>query len=129
MIPHDVDAASLASLLGPVQAFMEDRSVAAVMINGPDQIFIERAGKLELTKARFESGAAVLAVVRSVARFAGAFVDEQSPIFEARLPDGSRVEALIAPLVQGGPVVAIRRGLARREPHDHPQHRGRGPRP
>lgn len=114
MISREAYVATLASLLGPVQSLLEDRSVSAVMINGPDQIFVERAGKLELTKACFESGAAVLAVVHDVAELAGAFVDEHTPFLEARLPDGSRIEALLAPLVQGGPVVAIRRGLGGR---------------
>ena len=114
MIPHEHSAETLASLLGPVQAFVEDRTVSEVMINGPDQIFVERAGKLQLTKVRFESGAAVLAVLHSVAQFAGTSMDENSPILEAHLPDGSRVEALLAPLVQGGPVVAIRPSRAAR---------------
>jgi pilus assembly protein CpaF len=109
MIPREIYAETLATLLAPVQQFMLDPSVSEVMINGPHQIYIERGGKLELTSARFESEAAVLAALRNVAQYAGAFVDERSPILEARLPDGSRVEALIAPVVQNGPVVSIRR--------------------
>jgi pilus assembly protein CpaF len=109
MIPSEIYAQTLFDLLAPVRPFMEDPSVSEVMINGPEQIFIERAGKLELTSARFASGAAVLSALRNVAQFAGSFVDENNPILEARLPDGSRVEALIAPLVENGPVVSIRR--------------------
>jgi pilus assembly protein CpaF len=109
MIPREIYAETLAALLAPVQPFMLDPSVSEVMINGPDRIYVERAGKLELTSARFESADAVLAALRNVAQYAGAFVDERSPILEARLPDGSRVEALVAPVVQDGPVVSIRR--------------------
>lgn len=109
MIPPEIYAQTVFDLLAPVRPFMEDPSVSEVMINGPEQIFIERAGKLELTSARFPSSAAVLSALRNVAQFAGSFVDEQNPILEARLPDGSRVEALIAPLVENGPVVSIRR--------------------
>jgi pilus assembly protein CpaF len=109
MIPREIYAESLVSLLGPIQPFLDDPTVSEVMINGPSQIFVERRGKLELTTARFESEGAVLAALRNVAQFAGSFIDERNPILEARLPDGSRVEALIAPLVEGGPMVAIRR--------------------
>ena len=109
MIPKRVFEQTLLQFLEPIVKFLDDPAVSEVMINGPQRIYIERAGKLELTSARFESAAAVLAALRNIAQYAGAFVDEKSPILEARLPDGSRVEALIAPVVQDGPVVSIRR--------------------
>lgn len=109
MIPSEMYAETLAGLLAPLQPFLDDPSVSEVMINGPAQVFIERQGKLELTRARFESSGAVMAALRNIAQYAGSFVDENNPILEARLPDGSRVEAVVAPIVQQGPVVAIRR--------------------
>ena len=109
MIPSEIYAETLAGLLAPLQPFLDDPSVSEVMINGPAQIFIERAGKLELTHARFDSSGAIMAALRNVAQYAGSFVDENNPILEARLPDGSRVEAVVAPIVHDGPVVAIRR--------------------
>jgi pilus assembly protein CpaF len=109
MIPREMYADSLSTLLDPVRPFMEDASVSEIMINGPEQIYIERKGKLELTERRFESSAAVLAALRNVAQYAGTFFDERFPILEARLPDGSRIEAVMAPIAQGGPVVSIRR--------------------
>lgn len=109
MIPAEIFADTLRALLAPIHPFLEDPSVSEVLINGPNQVFVERRGKLELTSARFASSAEVLAALRNVAQYAGTFVDDQNPILEARLPDGSRVEALTAPLVEGGPAVAIRR--------------------
>jgi pilus assembly protein CpaF len=109
VIPREIYAESLANLLAPIGPFMDDASVSEIMINGPDQIFIERQGRLELTGCRFASQGAVLAALRNVAQFAGTFFDERFPILEARLPDGSRVEAVLSPIAQAGPVVSIRR--------------------
>jgi pilus assembly protein CpaF len=109
MISREIYESTLGSLLGPVRAFMEDASVSEIMINGPAQIYIERKGKLELTEQRFASAQAVLAALRNVAQYAGTFFDERFPILEARLPDGSRVEAVMSPIAQDGPVVSIRR--------------------
>jgi pilus assembly protein CpaF len=109
MIPKEVFSDTLSTLLGPVQPFMEDAAVSEIMINGPEQIFVERRGKLERVAGRFESQAALLAALRNIAQFAGTFIDERLPILEARLPDGSRVEAVMAPIAQDGPVVSIRR--------------------
>lgn len=109
MIPRDIYAETLSSLLAPVRPLLDDRTVSEVLINGPHQIFVERRGRLELTEARFDSAAHVLAALRNVAQFAGTFIDERNPILEARLPDGSRLEAVLAPIAQDGPVVSIRR--------------------
>jgi pilus assembly protein CpaF len=109
VIPREIYAETLSNLLAPIRPFMEDASVSEIMINGPDQIFIERKGRLELTVARFASQGAVLAALRNVAQFAGTFFDERFPILEARLPDGSRVEAVLSPIAEAGPVVSIRR--------------------
>jgi pilus assembly protein CpaF len=109
MIPREIYAETLATLFAPIRQFLEDASVSEILINGPNQVFIERSGRLERTDVRFASGAAVLAALRNVAQFAGTYVDDSNPILEARLPDGSRLEAILSPVVEGGPAVAIRR--------------------
>lgn len=109
MIPSEIFASTLEELFAPVAAYLADPAVSEIMINGPDRIFVERRGKLELTSARFPSPEAVMAGLRNVAQFAGTFIDEGHPILEARLPDGSRVEAVVMPVACGGPLVSIRR--------------------
>jgi pilus assembly protein CpaF len=109
MIPTAIYAQTLQELLAPVRCYLDDPSVSEIMINGPTQIFVERRGKLELTSTRFESAGAIMAALRNVAQYAGTFVDEQHPILEARLPDGARVEAVVSPIAEHGPVVSIRR--------------------
>ncbi len=93
----------------PVRPFMDDPKVSEIMINGPDQVFIERGGQLELTDVKFDGAESLLAALRNAAQFAGKFVDETRPILEGRLPDGSRLQALVAPVATGGPYIAIRR--------------------
>lgn len=108
-IPKEVFEQSLLKFLAPVRPFLDDQSVSEIMINGPDKIFIERGGKLYLTDARFASKDALEATLRNLAQYVGRHVDEHRPILEARLPDGSRVEAVIPPAAPDGPMVAIRR--------------------
>ncbi len=108
-IPKEVFEQSLLKFLSPVRPFLDDATVSEIMINGPDQIFIERAGKLYLTDARFPSRDALTAALRNLAQFVGRHVDEHRPILEGRLPDGSRVEAVLPPAAPDGPMVAIRR--------------------
>lgn len=100
---------TLRTLLRPVVPYLDDPSVSEIMINGPEHIFVERGGQLERVPVRFESADSVLAALRNVAQYAGSFVDAQRPVLEARLPDGSRLEAVIAPIAENGPSVAIRR--------------------
>lgn len=109
MIPREVFAETLLQFFGPVRSYLEDPSVSEVMINGPDQIFIERKGKLELTPAKFPSREALMAALRNCAQFVGKSIDEHRPILEGRLPDGSRIEAVLPPAAPDGPHVAIRR--------------------
>ncbi|HEY1692551.1 MAG TPA: CpaF family protein [Polyangiaceae bacterium] len=109
MIPREVFAETLLQFLGPVRAYLEDPTVTDIMINGPDQVFIERQGRIERTDARFESREALAAALRNAAQFAGKHVDEERPILEGRLPDGSRIEAILPPAAPDGPHVAIRR--------------------
>ena len=109
MIPERVFAETLLQFLAPVRAFLDDPSVSEVMINGPSRIFIERKGRIELTGARFDGPDELAAALRNLAQYVGKQVDEQRPILEARLPDGSRVEAILPPAAPLGPHVAIRR--------------------
>jgi len=108
-IPKEVFAETILQFLDPVRRFLDDPSVSEIMINGPNQIYIERKGQLTLTDAKFESKEALIAALRNMAQFVGKHVDEQRPILEGRLPDGSRIEALLPPVAPDGPHVAIRR--------------------
>jgi pilus assembly protein CpaF len=108
-IPKEVFEETLLQFLEPIRPFLDDPSVSEVMINGPDQIFIERKGVLVLTGARFSSREALAAAMRNCAQYVGKYFDEQRPILEGRLPDGSRIEALFPPVAPDGPSVSIRR--------------------
>lgn len=109
MIPQEVFAETLLQFFSPIRAFLDDPEVSEVMINGPYQIFVERKGRLERTLARFENGEALEAALRNVAQFVGKHVDAERPVLEGRLPDGSRIEAILPPAAPDGPHVAIRR--------------------
>jgi len=109
VIPAELFDKTLRSLMAPIVPYLDDASVSEIMINGPDSIFVERRGKLERVPARFDSSDRVLSALRNIAQFAGSFIDEMHPILEARLPDGSRIEAVIPPIAEAGPTVAIRR--------------------
>jgi len=109
VIPRAVYEQTLLGFLDPVRPFLDDTSVSEIMINGPFEIFIERKGQLHKTDARFPNHHALTAAIRNLAQFVGRQVDEERPILEARLPDGSRVEAILPPASPDGPTVAIRR--------------------
>jgi pilus assembly protein CpaF len=109
MIPERVFVETLLAFLAPVRAYLDDPSVTEIMINGPDMIFVERKGKLERVDARFADDESLMSALRNVAQFTGKQVDERHPILEARLPDGSRVQAIVPPASFGGATVAIRR--------------------
>lgn len=109
MIPRQVFEETLLFFFAPIREFLEDPRVSDIMINGPSQIYVERGGKLELTSARFETREALIAAIRNAAQFVGKHVDEERPILEGRLPDGSRIEAVLPPAAPDGPCVSIRR--------------------
>ncbi len=109
MNSKEMFAEAILHFLDPVRAYLDDPDVAEIMVNGPNQIYIEKAGRLELTEARFASEDAVLAVLRCVAQYSGKQIDEYTPILEARLPDGSRIEGVLRPLATGGPYISLRR--------------------
>jgi len=95
--------------LGPIEPLLNDSKVADILINGARQVFVERNGKLELTPIRFRSDAHVLHVAQRIASAIGRRVDESSPMLDARLADGSRVNVIIRPLSLKGPCLSIRK--------------------
>ena len=99
----------LVLFLAPVREYLEDDSVSEILINGHQQIYIERAGKLESIPARFVSDSALRAAAANIAKSVGRMLDEMHPRLDARLPDGSRVHAVIPPLSRVGTVIAIRK--------------------
>lgn len=109
MIPREVFDATLLQFFAPIRPYLDDPTVSEIMINGPSVIYVERAGKLEKTDARFTSSEALMAAVRNLAQYVGRVVSEERPILEGRFPDGSRVEALLPPIAMDGPLVSIRR--------------------
>jgi pilus assembly protein CpaF len=94
---------------GPLEPFLRDDSVTEVMVNAHDRIYVERAGKLEKTQAAFADNAHVLRIIDKIVSQVGRRIDEASPMVDARLPDGSRVNAIIPPLALRGPTVTIRK--------------------
>jgi len=95
--------------LGPIEPLLDDDSISEVMVNGPNQVYIERAGRLELTDIVFQDEAHVMNVATRIVANVGRRVDESSPICDARLKDGSRVNVIIPPLAIDGPVITIRK--------------------
>ncbi len=94
---------------GPVQQFLEDPDVTEIMVNTTDQIFVERNGRIEPTGRRFQSVEHVRRVIDRIVSEVGRRIDESSPMVDARLPDGSRVNAIIPPLAVDGPMLTIRK--------------------
>jgi pilus assembly protein CpaF len=99
--------------LGPLEPLLADASISDVLVNGYATVYVERGGKLELTNTRFHDNAHLLKIIERIVSPAGRRVDESSPMVDARLPDGSRVNAVIAPLSLDGPALSIRRFSAR----------------
>lgn len=95
--------------LGPLEPLLRDYSVSDILVNGPKSIFVERRGRLERTEVAFRDDRHLLQVVQRIAAQAGRRVDETSPMVDARLTDGSRLNAIIAPLALDGTLVSIRR--------------------
>jgi pilus assembly protein CpaF len=95
--------------LGPLQPLLTDPTVSDILVNGPNQVFVERRGKLELTDVVFSDSAHLMKIIDKIVSRIGRRVDESSPMVDARLPDGSRVNAIIPPLALDGPLLSIRR--------------------
>ncbi|HLS57830.1 MAG TPA: CpaF family protein [Zeimonas sp.] len=95
--------------LGPIEPLLADPTVSDILVNTHKQVYIERAGRLELTPIRFDTDAHLMKIIDKIVSRVGRRVDESSPMVDARLPDGSRVNAIIPPLSIDGPVLSIRR--------------------
>jgi pilus assembly protein CpaF len=95
--------------LGPIEPLLEDDSVTDIMINGPHKVYAERKGKLQLTEVRFRDEAHLLNIAQRIVTTVGRRVDETSPICDARLLDGSRVNVIISPLAVDGTSISIRK--------------------
>ena len=95
--------------LGPIEPLFRDMSISDILVNGSKEIYIERAGRLSRVAASFRNDAHLLAVIDRIVSRVGRRVDESSPMVDARLPDGSRVNAIIPPLALDGPAMSIRR--------------------
>jgi len=95
--------------LGPLEEFLADPEVTDILVNNKDQIYVERRGRLELTTRRFISNDQVFGAIERITAQIGRRIDESSPMVDARLPDGSRINAIIPPLSLKGPVLSIRK--------------------
>jgi pilus assembly protein CpaF len=94
---------------GPIEPYLRDSTVSEIMVNGPDQVFVERAGVLQATDVRFLDDTHLRRTIEKIVARVGRRIDESSPMVDARLPDGSRVNAVIAPIALDGPVLTIRK--------------------
>lgn len=95
--------------LGPIEPLLKDSTVTEVMVNGPKAIYVERMGKLQKTDAQFQDTAHLMTVVDKIVTPLGRHIDEASPLVDARLKDGSRVNIIIPPLALNGPCITIRK--------------------
>ena len=95
--------------LGPIEPLLADPTVSDILVNGPHRVYVERKGKIESTNIEFDSEAHLMRVIDRIVSRIGRRVDEMNPMVDARLPDGSRVNAVIPPLAIDGPLLSIRR--------------------
>src|SRR5258705_6251557 len=94
---------------GPLEVLLKDPTISDILVNGPHKIYVERRGKLEKTDVKFRDNDHLLQIIDRIVSKVGRRVDETSPMVDARLPDGSRVNAIIPPLALDGPTMSIRR--------------------
>ncbi len=95
--------------LGPIESLFQNPGVTEVLVNAPDQVYVERNGRLERVNVTFTDAAHITRVIQRIAARVGRRIDESSPMVDARLPDGSRVNAVLPPLTPDSPVLSIRR--------------------
>ncbi len=95
--------------LGPLEPLLADSTISDILVNGPHTVYVERRGKLELTDVHFTDDGHLLRIIEKIVSRVGRRVDESSPMVDARLPDGSRVNAIISPLALDGPALSIRK--------------------
>jgi pilus assembly protein CpaF len=94
---------------GPIEEFLDDEEITEIMVNNPQKIYIEKAGKIHLTNKTFLDEAHLLQIISKIVGKVGRRIDEASPYVDARLPDGSRVNVIVHPLALNGPVLTIRK--------------------
>lgn len=94
---------------GPINSLIKDEAVSEIMVNGPNQVYVEKKGKLILTDVKFKDNKHILHVIEKIVAPLGRRIDESSPMVDARLPNGSRVNAIIPPLALKGPTITIRK--------------------
>jgi pilus assembly protein CpaF len=104
--------------LGPLEPLLRDPTVCDILANGPNQVYVERAGRLELTKLRFRDSAHLMRIIERIVSRMGRRIDESNPMVDARLEDGSRVNAIVPPLALDGPSLSIRRFSADKLDHN-----------
>jgi pilus assembly protein CpaF len=95
--------------LGPLEEFLRDPTVTDILVNGHDQVYVEKFGRMELTEIEFRDTEHLMLVIHRIASNVGRRIDESSPMLDARLDDGSRVNAIIPPLALDGPMMSVRR--------------------
>ena len=95
--------------LGPIESLLKDPSITEIMVNGPKKVFIERMGKLQLSGVQFHDDAHVMNIIERILSPIGRHIDESTPLVDARLKDGSRVNIIIPPLALCGPCITIRK--------------------
>ncbi|MDQ6700927.1 MAG: Flp pilus assembly complex ATPase component TadA, partial [Acidobacteriota bacterium] len=104
--------------LGPLEPLLQDSTISDILVTTPRLVYIERAGKLYRTPVEFKDNAHLLRIIEKIVSRVGRRIDESSPMVDARLPDGSRVNAVIPPLAVDGPLLSIRRfGRDPLQPH------------
>lgn len=115
-LPEGIDPVRLeedvfneAMRLGPLEDLLADETISEIMVNGPERVYVERRGRLELSDCQFTDDASVLAIIERIVAPLGRRIDESQPYVDARLADGSRVNAIIAPLSLTGPTITIRK--------------------
>src|SRR5204862_6644728 len=94
---------------GPIEPYLRDSTVSEIMVNGPDQVYIERAGVLQDADVRFLDDTHLRRTIEKIVARVGRRIDESSPMVDDRLPDGSRINAVIAPIALDGPVLTVRK--------------------
>lgn len=100
---------TLAKLLAPIQPFLADETVVEIMVNGPEEIFIEQRGEMVRTEARFDDEETLVAAIRNLLQYVGKRLTDEHPLIDARLPDGSRVHVAMPPCSRKGPCLTIRK--------------------
>ena len=107
-----IDVQNEVTGLGPLEPLLADASISDVLVNGFSRVYVERSGRLELTSVQFNDNAHLMKIIERIVSQVGRRVDESSPMVDARLADGSRVNAVIPPLALDGPALSIRRFAA-----------------